>query len=192
MKSICVFAGSNVGVHSDYEKKALELGKFIADHGYSLVYGGSKIGLMGAVANEVLSQGGEVIGVMPKGLFKGEMVHQELTQLVEVYGMHERKAKMGEISDGFIALPGGLGTFEELFEVLSWSQIGIHQKPIGLFNVKGYFDPLVEMVKHSVREGFSNNSSLKLMVSDDNAEALVKGMDNFTRPEMGNKWKELD
>ncbi|MFP3513278.1 TIGR00730 family Rossman fold protein, partial [Peribacillus sp. SIMBA_075] len=121
-----------------------------------LVYGGSRIGLMGAIADEVLKNGGQVIGVMPKGLFRGEVVHRELTELIEVKGKHERKAKMSELADGFIAMPGGFGTYEELFEVLCWAQIGIHQKPIGLYQVNDYFKPLIDMVKFSVQEGFSN------------------------------------
>lgn len=154
MKTICVFAGSNPGVKDVYKQKAVELGTYMAEQDIRLVYGGSRIGLMGAIADEVLRQGGQVIGVMPKGLFRGEVVHQELTELIEVTGMHERKAKMSELADGFIAMPGGFGTYEELFEVLCWAQIGIHQKPIGLYQVNEYFNPLIDMVKFSVQEGF--------------------------------------
>ena len=156
MKTVCVYSGSNMGENPEYKKKAAELGAYIAGKGLRLVYGGSRTGLMGVIADPVLENGGEVTGVMPKGLFQGEVVHQRLTELVEVGGMHERKAKMMELSDGFIAMPGGFGTFEELFEVLCWAQIGIHQKPIGLYNISGYFEPLLEMLKHSVQEGFSN------------------------------------
>ncbi|MFS1516929.1 TIGR00730 family Rossman fold protein [Bacillus sp. SCS-151] len=192
MKSICVFAGSNVGVSDEYLQKAQTLGKIIGQNGYRLIYGGSKIGLMGEVANAALSHGAEVVGIMPSGLFRGEMVHQQLTEFIEVDSMHERKAKMGELADGYIALPGGLGTFEELFEVLCWAQIGIHEKPIGLYNVNSYFDPLVEMVKHSVQEGFSNDSHLDLMIKSADAETLIETMQNYTRPTLKKKWKQLD
>lgn len=163
MKSICVFAGSNLGEHDEYAHKAIELGHYLVQKKYRLIYGGSTIGLMGEIANVVMQGGGEVIGVMPKGLFKGEMVHREITKLIEVEDMHARKAKMAELADGYIALPGGLGTYEELFEALCWSQIGIHAKPIGVLNVRNYFNPLMNLINHSIDEGFSNSSHLSLI-----------------------------
>ncbi|AZK45074.1 TIGR00730 family Rossman fold protein [Paenibacillus lentus] len=189
MKTICVFAGSNPGSHKDYRQAATQLGSCLAEHQYRLVYGGSRNGLMGAAANAAMAAGGEVIGVMPSGLSTGEMVHRELTQLIEVDGMHARKAKMGELADGFIALPGGFGTYEELFEVLCWSQIGIHQKPIGLLNVRGFYDPLIQMVKHSINEGFSNSSHLSLInISSEPAE-LLQMMESYEPQILEKKWK---
>ncbi|PYE45686.1 TIGR00730 family Rossman fold protein [Paenibacillus barcinonensis] len=191
MKRICVFAGSNPGNDPDYIEQAARLGKQIADSGYELVYGGSCMGLMGAVADAALAAGGEVIGVMPTGLFRGEVVHSGLTQLIEVGTMHERKATMAQLSDGFIALPGGMGTFEELFEVLCWAQIGIHRKPVGLLNVNGYYGPLMKMVEHSVHEGFSNTSHLSLWsLESDPAELLVQ-MAGYTPKELTQKWSQL-
>ncbi|MDR4957875.1 LOG family protein [Bacillus sonorensis] len=191
MKTVCVYSGSNMGENPEYKRKAAELGAFMAEKGLRLVYGGSRMGLMGVIADTVLENDGEVIGVMPKGLFKGEVVHQQLTELIEVSGMHERKAKMMELSDGFIAMPGGFGTFEELFEVLCWAQIGIHQKPIGLYNISGYFEPLLEMLKHSVQEGFSNESHLQLIYASSKAEELIGKMSDYHYPVLEKKWKDL-
>ncbi|MBD1380520.1 LOG family protein [Metabacillus arenae] len=191
MKSICIFAGSNVGVREEYKMKARELGNYMAQNDFQLIYGGSKVGLMGEIANEVLSQGGKVTGIMPVGLFSGEIVHTELTELIEVNGMHERKAKMSELADAYIALPGGLGTFEELFEVLCWAQIGIHEKPIGLYNVRGYYDPLIQLVKFSIQEGFSNDSHLKLIGAASEPEELIKQMTSYAPPKMEKKWKQV-
>ncbi|WP_068616665.1 LOG family protein [Paenibacillus tuaregi] len=191
MKTVCVFAGSNPGVKPEYRTQAIQLGSVLADRDIRLVYGGSRLGLMGEVANEVLLRGGHVIGVMPSGLFRGEIVHRELSELIEVESMHERKAKMGETADGFIALPGGLGTFEELFEVLCWAQIGIHAKPIGLLNINGYYDPLIELIKHSVKEGFSNESHLSLIRISDDPEALLDQMSEYQPQELGSKWTQL-
>lgn len=192
MKRICVFAGSNPGRQQEYAEQAVQLGKLIASRGYTLVYGGSRMGLMGAVANAALEQGGEVIGVMPTGLFRGEIVHSGLTELVEVGTMHERKATMAELSDGFIALPGGMGTFEELFEVLCWAQIGIHRKPVGLLNVNGYYEPLMKMVEHSVHEGFSNTSHLSLWSLESDPANLLARMEAYVPAPLTQKWSELD
>ncbi|MFD3448749.1 TIGR00730 family Rossman fold protein [Microbacteriaceae bacterium 4G12] len=192
MKRICVFAGSNLGERPEFTIHARQLGKEIVQNGFELVYGGSQTGLMGELANEVLALGGNVIGVMPKGLFRGEVVHRGLSQLIEVDSMHERKAKMSELADGYIALPGGYGTFEELFEVICWAQIGIHKKPIGLFNIENYYTPLLAMVKHAAVEGFMNESHQDLIVSDVTASDLLHKMKTYTPPVMGNKWKQLD
>ncbi|WP_434750286.1 TIGR00730 family Rossman fold protein [Paenibacillus amylolyticus] len=192
MKRICVFAGSNPGNHPDYIEHAARLGKQIANSGYALVYGGSRMGLMGAVADAALAEGGEVIGVMPTGLFRGEVVHAGLTQMIEVGTMHERKATMAQLSDGFIALPGGMGTFEELFEVLCWAQIGIHRKPVGLLNVNGYYEPLMKMVEHSVHEGFSNTSHLSLWSLESDPAELLAQMAAYIPKELTQKWSELN
>lgn len=146
------------------------------------------MGLMGEVANEMLQHGGEVIGIMPRGLFSGEIVHTALTELIEVESMHERKATMHELADGYIALPGGFGTFEELFEALCWAQIGIHKKPVGLLNVNGYYNPLMQMVQHAVDEGFSTDSAIRLINISDTPEQLISSMDTYTSPSEGQKW----
>ncbi|MEW4024238.1 LOG family protein YvdD [Bacillus sp. B01(2024)] len=191
MKTICVFAGSNLGVNEEYKRKAAELGEYMAEQGIALVYGGSRVGLMGTVADALMAGGGKAVGVMPSGLFSGEIVHQNLTELIEVSGMHERKAKMSELADGYIAMPGGFGTYEELFEVLCWAQIGIHQKPIGLYNVNGYFEPMMKMVKYSIQEGFSNESHLKLIHSSSRPDELIEQMNRYTYPILDKKWREL-
>lgn len=191
MKTICVFAGSNPGVNEEYKRKAAELGEYMAEHGIGLVYGGSRVGLMGTVADALMAGGGKAVGVMPSGLFSGEIVHQNLTELIEVSGMHERKAKMSELADGYIAMPGGFGTYEELFEVLCWTQIGIHQKPIGLYNVNGYFEPLINMVKYSIKEGFSNESHLQLIHTSSRPDELIEQMNQYTYPILDKKWREV-
>lgn len=191
LKKICVFAGSNLGEREKYKLEAIDLGTAIVENGYELVYGGSCVGLMGEVANRVLELGGKVTGVMPKSLFRGEVVHQSLTQLIEVDSMHERKALMSELSDAYIALPGGYGTFEELFEVVCWAQIGIHQKPIGLLNIENFYEPLLQMVQHTAKEGFMNHSNIDLIVSSPNARELVNKLQVYRQPELGTKWKQL-
>ncbi|MCP8618125.1 TIGR00730 family Rossman fold protein [Salirhabdus salicampi] len=188
MKNVCVFAGSNYGARPSFKQGANQLGSLLATKGIELIYGGSNTGLMGEVANEALAQNGDVTGVMPKGLFKGEIVHEHLTQLIEVQDMHERKAKMNNLSDGFIALPGGLGTFEELFEVLSWSQIGIHQKPIGILNIENYYTPLLDLIEHATTEQFMYKSHQELILSAEDPEDLLEMMINFQPPTYDKKW----
>jgi uncharacterized protein (TIGR00730 family) len=191
MKRICIYSGSNLGLRSEYKENAKLLGKKLAENKIELVYGGSRIGLMGELANEVLRNNGKVIGVMPKGLFSGEMVHKNLTNLIEVKNMHERKQTMAELSDAFIALPGGLGTFEELFEVLSWAQLGIHKKPIGILNISNFFDPLLHMIKNTCTEGFMNESNMKLISVSDTPLELIKQLKKYVPPIIENKWREL-
>lgn len=176
MKTICVFAGAKKGVDPAFGLQAQILGAEIARNGLDLVYGGSSVGLMGDVAAKVLENGGRAIGVMPTGLFGKEVVHTGLSQLIEVKDMHERKAKMGELSDAFIALPGGYGTFEELFEVVSWAQIGIHRKPVGLLNVSGYYEPLLAMVNHAIAAGFVPEQNRRLLVVADDALELLEAI----------------
>jgi len=188
MKRICIYSGSNLGCRPEYKEVAKALGKVICENQLELVYGGSKIGLMGEVANEVLRNKGQVIGVMPRGLFSKEMVHENLTKLIEVNNMHERKHTMAELSDGFIALPGGLGTFEELFEILSWAQLGIHKKPIALLNVSNFFDPLLNMLQNTCAEGFMRKSNIKLLLVSENPSELIRMMESYTPPMMENKW----
>ncbi|UVI30217.1 LOG family protein [Paenibacillus spongiae] len=191
MKRICVYAGSNVGTKPEYEQKAIELGRLIASQQLELVYGGSKIGLMGRVADAALAAGGKVIGVMPRNLFKGEMVHTGLTQLHEVGNMHERKALMSELADAYIALPGGLGTLEELFEVVSWSQLGIHKKPVGLLDVLGFYQPIADMFRQAADAGFMQQTNLGLVIFEEEPERLIDKVLNYVPPAQTNKWSEL-
>lgn len=170
---ICVFAGSRSGSKSPYLEAARELGHALARRGIGVVYGGGAMGLMGGVADAVLTGGGEVIGVMPRGLFTTEAAHPGITRLIEVEGMHERKALMAKLANGFIALPGGMGTFEELFEAISWAQLSIHHKPVGLVDVAGYYRPLMSLVGHAIAEGFVPEASEDLIIVEREPEALV-------------------
>lgn len=192
MRKICVYAGSNLGSRDSYRLEAKKLGRIFANKNIDLIYGGSKLGIMAEIANEVLKQGGNAIGIMPSGLFRGEIVHHGLSEFIETESMHERKALMNELSDGFIALPGGIGTFDELFEIICWAQIGIHQKPIGLLNVDEFFTPVLNLLNHAVKEGFMNENTLSLFVVSDDAAELLDLMENFKSPVMQNKWKQLD
>jgi uncharacterized protein (TIGR00730 family) len=191
MKRICVFAGSNPGNKPEYLNAARALGEALVARGLQLVYGGSSVGLMGALADTVLRQGGHVIGVMPSGLFRGEIVHRQCTEFYEVASMHERKAKMGELADAFIALPGGYGTFEEIFEVVSWSQIGIHQKPIGVLNVEGYYEPVMKMIGQGVDAGFIPSAHANILLCETDPAALLDALQSYRPPKKTNKWSEL-
>ncbi|MFC7442788.1 TIGR00730 family Rossman fold protein [Laceyella putida] len=191
MKRVCVYAGSNPGNQPLYREAAQQLGVSLAARGMELVYGGSRLGLMGAVADTVLERKGKAIGVMPTALFRGEMVHQALTELIEVSSMHERKAKMMELSDGFVALPGGYGTLEEVFEVLSWGQLGIHRKPIGLLNVNGYYEPVLSMIQKAVSEGFFPKDHGQIVISESDPERLLSKMEQYQPPALQTKWSEL-
>ncbi len=159
MKSIGIFCGSSAGEHPLYLETARLVGRTLAQQGLALVYGGGKVGLMGAVADAALEAGGVVIGVMPRGLVEREIAHRGLTELHVVEDMHERKTKMAALADGFIALPGGAGTLEEIFEQWTWAQLGIHEKPCAFLNIKGYYDPLQAMVDNMVREGFMHRAT---------------------------------
>jgi uncharacterized protein (TIGR00730 family) len=192
MKRITIYCGSNPGNHPDYVSAAQALGHAMATQGYDLIYGGGKLGLMGTIADSVLDAGGHAIGVMPRGLFRGEMAHERLTELYEVADMHERKAKMHDLADAFISMPGGLGTFEELFEMVSWAQIGIHKKPIGLLNVRGFYDPLVALLKHAVQEGFMKETNLALFVVESDPETLLQRLAAYQPVERSLKWSELE
>jgi uncharacterized protein (TIGR00730 family) len=154
VRRICVFAGSSSGARPEYAATAQTLGHEMARRGLGLIYGGASRGLMGILADAALAEGGEVIGVIPRGLFRRAVAHRGLTELREVASMHERKALMSDLADGFIALPGGYGTFDELFEIVTWAQLGIHTKPIGLLDVCEYFAPLMALIERSAAEGF--------------------------------------
>ncbi len=189
MRSLCVFCGSSSGWNTDYITAAGHMGRRIAERGLTLVYGGAKVGLMGAVADAALNAGGEVIGVLPEALQRKELAHTGLTRLEVVSSMHERKARMAELSDGFIALPGGAGTLEEIFEIWTWGQLGFHGKPAGFLNVAGYYDKLAEFLDHTVTEAFVKPVHRDMLMFDDNPETLLDGMAAYTPPR-AEKWLE--
>ena len=170
---VCVFCGSSIGKRDAFQQAARELGRLLVAHRIELIYGGGHCGLMGVLANEVLKNEGHVIGVIPQDLMAPELGHPQLTKLHIVSGMHERKALMSNLADRFIALPGGFGTFEELFEVITWGQLGLHQKPIGLLNVEGFFDPLLDLINHAIREGFVRPEQSQLLVSSASPKELL-------------------
>ena len=173
MRRVCVFCGSKVGHISLYRDAAQALGKLLVERGLGLVYGGGSVGLMGVIADAVLAAGGEVIGVIPEMLATKELLHTGVQQMHRMASMHARKAKMAELSDAFIAMPGGYGTFEELLEMITWSQLGIHRKPVGLLNVAGYYNPLVQFVDHAIAEGFIKAKHRELIVVADEPGALL-------------------
>ena len=173
-RKICVYCGSSRGEDSVYAKAAEALGREIAYNNNTLVYGGAKIGLMGILADTVLAEGGSVIGVMPDNLADLEIAHDGLSELFLCQDMHARKKKMSELSDGFIAMPGGLGTLEEFFEIWTWAQLGIHSKPIGIFNVDSYFDPMIFFIEKAISAGFIKPGHTSSLIIEDQAENLVK------------------
>ncbi|MBX2839646.1 MAG: TIGR00730 family Rossman fold protein [Gammaproteobacteria bacterium] len=179
LRSICVYCGSSRGAKPDYVAGAQKLATELVARDITLVYGGAHVGVMGAIADQVLSAGGRVVGVIPQALVDVEVAHDDLTELVVVGDMHERKALMAERSDGFIALPGGLGTLEELFEVLTWSQLDLHQKPCGLLNVAGYFDRLLGFLDHARDERFMRDAHRQLLISDSDPGGLIDRMGRY-------------
>jgi hypothetical protein len=179
MKSIAVFCGASMSNDSILNMKAIEFGKLLALKNIQLVYGGAKIGLMGNIANGVLENRGKVIGVIPDFLTSKEVVHESLTELIITETMHERKLKMHEISDGIIALPGGFGTLEELFEMLSWAQLGLHKKPIGVLNINGFYDDLLSFIEVMIEKELLKPSYKKLVLVANNADKLLEKMNNF-------------
>ncbi|MTV40976.1 TIGR00730 family Rossman fold protein [Duganella radicis] len=176
VKSICVYCGANPGASPRFAEEARALARALVDRNLSLVYGGGKVGLMGVIADEVLRLGGEVTGVIPTALVEREVGHTGLTRQFIVKDMHERKAMMAQLADGFIAMPGGLGTLEELFEMLTWAQLGIHSKPIGLLNVDGYYDGLVSFVRHATEQELVRPQHAALMMVESDGEALLRRM----------------
>tara|TARA_B110001450_G_scaffold35448_2_gene30991 strand:- start:5311 stop:5892 length:582 start_codon:yes stop_codon:yes gene_type:complete len=179
MKSIVVFCGASMSNDSILNMKAIEFGKLLAFKNIQLVYGGAKIGLMGNIANGVLENRGKVIGVIPDFLTSKEVVHESLTELIITETMHERKLKMHEISDGIVALPGGFGTLEELFEMLSWAQLGLHKKPIGVLNINGFYDDLLSFIEVMIEKELLKPSYKKLVLVANNADKLLEKMNNF-------------
>ena len=191
MRRICVFCGSSMGARASYRKAAEELGRYLATSKIGLVYGGGNVGLMGAMADAALGAGGEVIGVIPEHLMAREVGHKGLTKMHVVGSMHERKALMSDLSDGFLALPGGLGTFEEFCEVLTWSQLGLHQKPCGVLNIEDYYSPLLQMFDHAVRERFLKEENRGIVLSHTDISALIEMMSEW-RPIAVEKWIDRD
>ena len=192
MNSICVFCGSNAGNQPIYRSEAEKLGRLLAARGIELVYGGGNIGLMGAVADACLEAGGTVVGVIPQALMGKEVAgrpvdHRTLTRLEVVDSMHTRKARMAELAEGFIALPGGFGTFEEFCEILTWGQLGFHAKPMGLLNVNGFYDPLLAMFDRAVADGFLRPQNRAMALADSDIERLLAAMADY-RAEPVSKW----
>lgn len=187
IKSITVFCGSSEGKVSNYKTVATELGKLLAKEKIQLVYGGAKIGLMGAVADGALQNGGKVIGVLPRFLSSKEIAHDGLSELILVDSMHERKSRMNELCDAVIALPGGFGTLEEFFEMLTWSQLGLHNKPMGLLNCAEFYAPLLELVSQMYNTGFIQQQHLKSIQISADPKALLDKLKAYQAPE-SNKW----
>lgn len=188
-QSICLFCGSSVGRDPLYTATAEALAEYLADHQVTLVYGGANVGLMGVLADTALKRGGKVVGVMPKSLVEKEVAHSRLSEMHIVEGMQERKALMADLSDAFIAMPGAYGTLDELFEVLTWNQLSIIRKPVGLLNIAGFFDPLLKMLDLAVDEKFLRPEHRNLLVTDQHFVSLIEKMEAF-RPVEAAKWIE--
>ena len=187
MKSLCVFCGSQIGNDDRYRAAAAELGRRLAARGITLVFGGGSVGLMGVVADAVLEAGGEAIGVIPRALATKELLHTGVRDMRTVADMHARKALMAELASAFVALPGGYGTFEELLEVITWAQLGFHEKNIGLLNVGGFFDPLVSLFDHAIEAGFIKPAHRDLVVMDEHPESLLSKLETHRMPTV-RKW----
>ena len=182
MKSICIFCGSSDSVHPDYLNAARQMGRILAERDICLIYGGGKTGLMGAVANGVLETGGEAIGVIIPSMNTKALAHDGLTRMEVPLTMHSRKAKMHEIADGYIALPGGFGTFDELFETVTWAQTGAHEKPVGLLNVRNYYAPLMAAIDHAVQEGFIFQEHRDALILEEDPKLLIDRMEQYEHP----------
>jgi uncharacterized protein (TIGR00730 family) len=188
LRRVCVFCGSRSGAREVYARDAARLGRALAARGIGLVYGGSQIGVMGAAANAALAAGGEVIGVIPHGLADKEVAHHWLTELRVTETMHERKAMMADLSDAFIALPGGFGTFDELFEIITWAQIGLHAKAIGVLDTEGYFQPLRALMANVVKEEFASPEHTAMISFEEDPEKLVDAVSIARTMPVGPKW----
>src|ERR1700732_3721945 len=187
LRRICVFCGSSSGTRPVYQQAAQTVGQLLCRRGIELVYGGGRVGLMGILANACLNEGGRVIGVIPQALADKELAHTGLTELRIVSSMHERKSVMADLSDAFVALPGGYGTWEEFFEVLTWSQLGIQRKACAVLNVNGYYDPLLEMADKALSDGFLRGVHRDLLLSDSDPERLLERLNNYSVPTI-DKW----
>jgi uncharacterized protein (TIGR00730 family) len=191
MKRICVFCGSSTGSRAIYHDAAHSLGRALHKRGIGLVYGGGNVGLMGVVADAVMESGGNVVGIIPEALVKRELAHRTVTELIVVRSMHERKAKMAELSDAFIALPGGYGTFEEFCEIITWAQLGMHRKPCAILNVEGYYDPLLALFDRGVDEGFIYPANRRLVIQETDPGRLLDLMACYS-PAQTEKWIDRD
>lgn len=187
MKRITVFCGSSSGIEEIYTSQATLLGQTLAKRNIELVYGGANVGLMGAVADGVLNHGGKAIGVLPNFLRSKEIAHKQLTELILVDTMHERKTKMNDLCDGVIALPGGFGTLDELFEMLTWGQLGLHKKPIAILNIDGYYDALLVFIETMVEKGLLKEVNQQMLLVSDTVDGLLDKMENYVPPTVG-KW----
>ena len=187
LKTITVFCGSNMGSNKTFEKAASQVGQVLASSNIQIVYGGAKVGLMGAVADAALQHGGKVIGILPNFLKAKEILHDNLTQLILVESMHERKTKMNDRSDGVIALAGGFGTLEELFEMITWALLGLHQKPIGILNTNGFYDALIVLIQSMVDNGFLKPENQKMILISSDINDLLQKMQKYVAPVV-NKW----
>ncbi len=187
MNSIAVFCGSSRGIDPEYATQARELGKLLARKNMTLVFGGSKVGLMEELSEAALQAGGKVIGVMPRFLYDKGIGHPGLSEMILVETMHERKMRMNDLCDGIIALPGGFGTLDECFEMITWAQLGIHQKPVALLNVNGFYDPLSHMVSHMTSQGFLKEVHRDMLIVSSNTGEILKKMEGYTAPH-NNKW----
>jgi uncharacterized protein (TIGR00730 family) len=188
MRRLCVFCGSSAGLRPDYTAAARHLGAALAERGIGLVYGAGDVGLMGLLADAALHAGGEVIGVIPQALVDREVAHEGLTQRHIVATMHERKALMADLADGFAALPGGFGTADEFFEILTWAQLGLHTKPIGLLNTQGYFDPLLMWLDRMVEEGFLRQEHRQILLVENDVDRLLGALLKYRTTTSGAKW----
>lgn len=187
MKSICVYCGSNLGATDVYQNAAQQLGEALADQNITLVYGGASVGIMGVVADTMLARGAKAVGVIPQALLDKEVGHTGLSELHVVKSMHERKKLMEQLSDGFVAMPGGMGTLEEIFEVLTWAQLGFHNKPCALLNVAGYYDHLLKHLQGSVSEGFIRPEHTKMLLTEEDPQSLIAQMLAYQPPTVS-KW----
>jgi uncharacterized protein (TIGR00730 family) len=187
MNSVCVFCGSSMGFHPIYKKSAYNLGKHIGEEKLTLIYGGGSVGLMGVLADAVMEHGGKVIGIIPRFLYEKEVGHDGVTELIIVESMHDRKQKMAELAQGFIAMPGGIGTMEELFEIFTWSQLALIKKPVAIYNVNNFFDDIVHFLNKMVHEGFIKEVTVKMLVNSNNIHELLAKMKAFNYTEMP-KW----
>ncbi|MDB4944431.1 MAG: Lysine decarboxylase family [Labilithrix sp.] len=188
MRSICVFCGSRMGASPAFATAAAAMGRAIAGRGLELVYGGAKVGLMGVMADAALAHGGRVVGIIPRALVDKEVAHDGLAELIVTGSMHERKDRMIQQADAFVALPGGFGTYDELFEVITLAQIGFHAKPSALLDVDGYYAPFVALLRHTIEASFAQPEHAGLVVVDDDADRLVDKLLAWTMPALPNKW----
>ena len=191
IRSICIYCGSNPGTRPEYIEQAQVFARMLARRGIRVVYGGASVGIMGAIADAALAEGGTVVGVIPQSLVDREVAHDGLTQLIVTSSMHERKARMADLSDAFVALPGGIGTLEEIFEIWTWSQLGLHEKPCGLLNIGGYYDSLERFLDETVVNGFLGSGHRSMLLTADTGETLLSAFEAYEPPSVV-KWVERE